>query len=144
MSTQREPLYLTLTMVPHGLMVSVCARAGSDPFCHTLVTVHFPPFPALLLALAGGLLQMRLLAFLLLGFGQWLALSEITSLEEREAGCFCPLSPGLSTAQPQHNAFNKGCTSQGHSSCQDPPSRLQLSRAPVTPFLILSLQAWRR
>ena len=50
------------------------------------VTVHFPPFPALLWAPAADSSKSSSLALLTVGFGQWVALSEITRLEQREAG----------------------------------------------------------
>lgn len=71
--------------------------------------------------------------FLLIGLGPWVALSEIIRLEGREVGCFLPLSPGSGTNPAAHNASNKGYNSQDHSSCQDPPSRLQLSSGNAIP-----------
>lgn len=93
-------LYLMLEKVPHGLMLSVCARASSYPFSHAPVTVHFTPSPTLLCSSTQQADPFKCisLAFSLIGFGQWVALSEIIKLEEREVGCSFPLSPpGFST-----------------------------------------------
>lgn len=67
------------------------------------------------------------LAFSLIGFGQWEALSEIMRLEERDVGCFLPFSSGFSTNPASAQCPNKGCTSWDPGSCQGPPSQLHLS-----------------
>lgn len=95
-------LYPVLEKVPHGLMVSVCAQAGSCPFYHAPVTVRFPPSPTLLCSgtQQADPFECISLALSLIGFGQWGALSEIIKLEEREVGCSLPLSPPGFSAKP--------------------------------------------